>query len=112
LFVAAQYGGPDAAALLAFTYQVPAMPAPGGLSLPALPRRSEEMPAAMAAHLDRVAPPGANTPEEVLERDHDARVYFTHVALREPPDIVLIPGDWSKLVSPAVLLALQVQNAR
>jgi hypothetical protein len=112
LFHAAQYGGADAAALLAYTYMRPDASAIDSLDLPALPQRDDEMPVIVSARLNRVAPAGASSAAEVTQRYRMGRVYFSHVALREPPTALLIPGEWSRLVSPAILLAFQVQNNR
>jgi O-antigen ligase/tetratricopeptide (TPR) repeat protein len=110
LYQASQRADPDAAALLAYTYVE--TPPPAALNLPSLPRRTGELPALAATRLNRVAPAGATVPEEVRQMDRKARVYFTHVAQREAPAVVLIPGEWSELVSPAVLLALELQKGQ
>lgn len=112
LFQASQYGGPDAAALLAYTYAQRDDPATHSLNLPALPQQFDEMPAIVSDRLHRVAPAGASSPLEVGQLNRMAKIYFSDIALREVPATVFIPGEWSELVSPAVILALQIQNSR
>jgi tetratricopeptide (TPR) repeat protein len=110
LYGAAQRGNADASALLAYTYEWPDTSTLEYLNLP-VQHRHDEMPPLVRDRLNRLAPIGASTPADVLQRNRMARIYFADIALRQPPGIVLIPGEWSELVPPSLLLALHVQSS-
>jgi hypothetical protein len=100
----------DAAALVAYTYAEPGTEPPAGLNLPDLPHESGIVPPLAQRSINVVAPASATTIDEVFQGDAKARVYYSHTALREPPRTMFIPGAWSELVSPAVLLVLQTRE--
>ena len=112
LYRAAQFADLDAAALLAYTYQAPGTPAPGALQLLPIPQSPDAMPVRVRDQLSRVAPSGADTPAEAMQAYREGRMYYTHVALREGPATLLIPGAWPQLVSPALLLGLDAQSSQ
>ena len=93
----------DGAALLGYTYGSPATGAsPLNISLP---QQEEELPSLIEERLKSIVPAYADSPEEVMTSYPLGRFYYTHIALREAPQLKIIPGDWTQLVSPNVLLA-------
>ncbi len=94
----------DAAALLAYTYGI-VIECSRGAPCALAPGAGRDARARIVSHRrDRAR--DATSVEEVQQRYVLGRFYFTHVAMREAPELKLIPGDWTDLVSPNVLLAL------
>ena len=93
----------DAAALLAYTYS--ATSTDDSAEKVPLPQREEEMPGLIEKRLKSIVPAYADSPEEVMTSYPLGRFYYAHIALREAPQLKIIPGDWTQLVSPNVLLA-------
>ena len=93
----------DAAALLAYTYS-PAAVEPVAVHV-ALPQHEEQMPALIEKRLRSIVPADADSPQEVMTGYRLGQLYYVHIALREAPELKIIPGEWTRLVSPNVLLA-------
>jgi tetratricopeptide (TPR) repeat protein len=100
----------DAAALLGYTFG--ASPASSPALDVSLPQRDEEMPRLVEKRLGAIVPSYADSVDEAMTSYQLGRFYYSHIALREAPQLKIILGEWAQVVSPNMLLAFDALHAR
>jgi hypothetical protein len=97
----------DATGLLLASY-LPGVGEPAGISV-AVPQESESIPSAFLQLKPGLNPDLRLSPGE--EANPRSITYYRWGALRDPPPVTLIRGDWVMMVTPRTILASEIAEA-